>query len=299
MNDGTAPLVSVVIPTYNYGRYLGRALQSVLDQAYTKWEVIVIDNHSTDNTDEVMASYSDSRITYLKIHNNGVIAASRNAGIRVAKGEWIAFLDSDDWWTSNKLSVCVSVANCGADVVYHEFEIIGGGKFFGMKRLIGSWQVRPPIQIDLLTRGNALVTSSVVVRRDILDKLSGFDESSTMVASEDYNLWLKLAGVTERFIFCHDVMGFYSVHDKGMSNKDMSSSAKCATDPFRNILSHSQQKYLDSKIEYLHLRHLYLNGNFVAVKLPLVRRTFNGPWLIRAKSLYMYFVSLLKSGQLR
>ena len=74
MNDTATPLVSVVIPTYNHARYLGRALQSVLDQTYVNWEAIVIDNHSTDNTDEVMASFANTRITYLKIHNNGVIA---------------------------------------------------------------------------------------------------------------------------------------------------------------------------------------------------------------------------------
>ena len=91
MSDALTPLVSIVIPTYNHARYLGRALQSVLDQTYINWEAIIIDNHSTDNTDQLVASFSDSRIIYLKIHNNGVIASSRNAGIREAKGEWIAF----------------------------------------------------------------------------------------------------------------------------------------------------------------------------------------------------------------
>ena len=70
MNDTATPLVSVVIPTYNHARYLGRALQSVLDQTYVNWEAIVIDNHSTDNSDEVTARFIDPRITYLKIHNN-------------------------------------------------------------------------------------------------------------------------------------------------------------------------------------------------------------------------------------
>ena len=106
MKDNTTPLVSVVIPTYNHARYLRRALQSVIDQTYTNWEVIVIDNYSKDSTDGVMASFTDPRIVYLKIHNNGVIAASRNVGIRKAKGDWIAFLDSDDFWTADKLQAC-------------------------------------------------------------------------------------------------------------------------------------------------------------------------------------------------
>ena len=90
------PLVSIVIPTYNHANYLSKALQSVLDQTYKNWEAIVIDNHSTDDTNEVINRYVDPRIKYLKIHNCGVIAKSRNVGIQTAKGEWIAFLDSDD-----------------------------------------------------------------------------------------------------------------------------------------------------------------------------------------------------------
>ena len=119
MNDTVSPLVSVVIPSYNHGRFLGRALQSVLDQTYTKSEVIVIDNHSTDNTDAVMASFADLRITYIKIHNNGIIAASRNIGLRLAKGEWIAFLDSDDYWSRNKLEQCI-LNRSNNDVIYHK-----------------------------------------------------------------------------------------------------------------------------------------------------------------------------------
>lgn len=75
MNAIADPLISVVIPTYNHAHFLGLALQSVLDQTYTRWEVIVVDNHSTENTNEVMRKFTDSRITFLKIHNNGVIAA--------------------------------------------------------------------------------------------------------------------------------------------------------------------------------------------------------------------------------
>ena len=74
----STPLVSVVIPTYNHAHFLGVALESVIDQTYTNWEAIVIDNHSTDDTDAVVRSFKDSRISLLKIHNDGVIAASRS-----------------------------------------------------------------------------------------------------------------------------------------------------------------------------------------------------------------------------
>ncbi len=125
MIEAGSSLVSVVIPTYNHARFLGRALQSVLDQTYTNWEAIVVDNHSQDNTDEVVQRFACGRFTLLKIHNNGVIAASRNMGIRAAKGEWIAFLDSDDWWKPNKLQVCFEHINNNVDLVYHRLKLVG------------------------------------------------------------------------------------------------------------------------------------------------------------------------------
>ena len=99
MNLKSKPFVSVVIPTYNHAKFLGKALESVIYQTYRNWEVIVIDNKSTDGTRQVIENYKDPRIQYFKISNDGIIAKSRNLGINVAKGEWIAFLDSDDWWT--------------------------------------------------------------------------------------------------------------------------------------------------------------------------------------------------------
>ena len=84
-------LISIIIPTFNHGQFLDRALKSIINQTYTNWEVIIVDNHSTDNTTKIVKSFKSSKITYFKIHNNGIIAKSRNAGIYAAKGEWIAF----------------------------------------------------------------------------------------------------------------------------------------------------------------------------------------------------------------
>jgi glycosyltransferase involved in cell wall biosynthesis len=98
------PLVSVVIPSYNHANFIGKAVQSVLDQTYNKYEIIVIDNHSNDGTHEIVASFEKKAIIrMLDINNNGIIAASRNMGISAAQGEWVAFLDSDDSWMPDKL----------------------------------------------------------------------------------------------------------------------------------------------------------------------------------------------------
>ena len=114
------PLVSIVIPTYNHGHLIGRALNSVVNQTFSHWEAIVVDNYSCDDTYEVVSRFYDPRIRYYKFHNNGIIAASRNFGIKVSNGSWIAFLDSDDWWSFNKLEKCVLLATSNIDIVYHD-----------------------------------------------------------------------------------------------------------------------------------------------------------------------------------
>ncbi len=102
MNKG---LVSIIMPSYNTAKYIGESIRSVQNQTYENWELIIIDDCSTDNSDEILKKFSleDSRICYLKNEKNSGAAISRNGGLREAKGKWIAFLDSDDLWDEEKL----------------------------------------------------------------------------------------------------------------------------------------------------------------------------------------------------
>ena len=99
----TYELVSIVTPSYNTGVYIADTINSVLSQTYENWEMIIVDDCSTDNTDIVVAQFTDKRIRYLKNEKNSGAAMSRNYALREAKGKWIAFLDSDDLWTPEKL----------------------------------------------------------------------------------------------------------------------------------------------------------------------------------------------------
>lgn len=96
-------LVSIIMPSYNTGRFIAESIQSVLAQTYTNWELLIVDDSSTDDTDVVVAQFSNSRIRYLKNEKNSGAAVSRNWALREAKGRWIAFLDSDDLWHPEKL----------------------------------------------------------------------------------------------------------------------------------------------------------------------------------------------------
>lgn len=101
-------LVSIIMPSYNTGRFIKESIESVLAQTYQNWELIIVDDCSTDNTDEVVASFQDNRIRFFKNDVNSGAAVSRNRALREAKGKWIAFLDSDDLWLPEKLEKQIS-----------------------------------------------------------------------------------------------------------------------------------------------------------------------------------------------
>ena len=111
--------VSIVIPTYNHEAFLGAALSSVVNQTYTNWEAIVVNNFSTDGTEALVHSFNDPRIKLVNFHNNGIIGAARNQGINLAINPFVAFLDSDDTWLPTKLEKCVAALTNGADLVCH------------------------------------------------------------------------------------------------------------------------------------------------------------------------------------
>lgn len=96
-------LVSVIMPSWNTGMYIAESIRSVIDQTYENWELIIVDDCSTDDTDEIVGTFTDKRIKYLKNEKNSGAALTRNRALREAKGEWIAFLDSDDLWKPEKI----------------------------------------------------------------------------------------------------------------------------------------------------------------------------------------------------
>jgi teichuronic acid biosynthesis glycosyltransferase TuaG len=108
MVDG---LVSIIMPSWNTGRFIAESIQSVLNQTYQDWELLIVDDCSTDNTDEIVAGFNDKRIRYFKNEKNSGAAITRNRAIREARGEWIAFLDSDDLWSPEKLAKQLNFMN--------------------------------------------------------------------------------------------------------------------------------------------------------------------------------------------
>ena len=118
-------LVSIIMPSWNTGNFIAESIQSVINQTYKNWELIIVDDCSTDNTDEVVSFYKDQRIKYLKNEKNSGAAITRNKALREAQGEWIAFLDSDDLWAPEKLEHQINfMKNNGYNLSFTEYEKI-------------------------------------------------------------------------------------------------------------------------------------------------------------------------------
>jgi glycosyltransferase involved in cell wall biosynthesis len=209
-----SPLVSIVIPTYNHAPMLQRALATVVEQTYQNWNAIVVNNFSTDNTLEVVAAFNDPRIQCVNFRNNGVIGASRNEGIALATGKYVAFLDSDDTWFPTKLEKCVEILESGSDLVCHaEYWIDESGK----SRLVAYGPSEAATHHSLIYKGNRISTSATVVRAALLKEVHGFDVSPELISTEDYDLWIRLAAKSDKFAFISEPLGEYHRHDNNVS----------------------------------------------------------------------------------
>jgi glycosyltransferase involved in cell wall biosynthesis len=214
-------LISIILPTFNHAKFLKKAIESVINQSYINWELIIIDNNSTDETFEIVNSYSDPRIIYSKINNDGVIAASRNQGIRLSNGSWIAFLDSDDWWNNNKLSRSVEYINEGKfDLIYHDLFLVNKPNQQSFKRLARSRNLYSPIFEDLLLNGNGISNSSVIVRKDLLEEIGLISCDTNKITWEDYDCWLRISKKTNRFYYIKETLGYYWAAGGNMTNPD-------------------------------------------------------------------------------
>ncbi len=190
------PKVSVIIPTYNRAHFIAEAIQSVLDQTFTDFEIIVVDDGSTDNTKNVVDGFKDPRIKYIYQENRGV-ANARNTSIKASSGEHIAFLDSDDMWLPENLELKVKLLDACPDaaLVSSDYYIFDSDTGATLRRF---WDNRPYRYLLELAEGTrqpvafaTLLTPTVaLVRRHVFDEVGYFDES--LQGSDDWDMWLRI-----------------------------------------------------------------------------------------------------------
>lgn len=204
------PGVSVIVPVHNRASIVGRALESILTQTFRDFEIIVIDDGSADNLRAAVAQFEDSRIRCVSLPHRRGAAAARNAGITVSRGEWIAFLDSDDEWLPQKLERQVAaLEQPGFDAAYSACLRQPGD---------APPEVRPKGSLAggdvldaFLARRHPITPSVVIVRRTALKRAAGFDEA--LPSAEDIDLWLRLASTGCRFAAIQDSLAIK--HDSG------------------------------------------------------------------------------------
>lgn len=233
-------LVSVVITCFNYGKYLRHCIESVLGQTYTDFEIIVVNDGSTDNTEEIMNEYlAHPRIIYIKQQNSGQTVA-KNLGIKQSSGSFVAFLDADDLWCCEKLEKQmalfarkdVAVAFSKARYINEEGEEIQNFKLSGKYLIPRAGKVT-----DFLLFDNFIPFSSAVVRRECLKRVGAFDESLKM--GIDWDLWLRISTGYE-FAFVDEPLLSYRIGHSGQMSKNGEERQRCA-DRIRYNFIHNNQ----------------------------------------------------------
>jgi len=210
--NGDAPHVSVIILTYNRAPVLGRAIKSVFGQSYQDFELIVVDGCSTDNTEEIVKSFEDERIKYIKQGANRGISDARNIGIRSSKGDYIGFLDDDDEWLPNKLEMQVDLLDRLPEdygVVYSGCRTEQDGKIVG--------EYYPAYQGDVyyqMLRQGFIGTSTILIKRSCFRVAGFFDEE--LPSCEDWDMWIRLAK-DYKFEYVPDILAVYHIHGNQMT----------------------------------------------------------------------------------
>ncbi|MEN4044810.1 glycosyltransferase family 2 protein [Sulfurimonas sp. NWX367] len=218
------PLISVIIPIYNAENYLDETIQSVLKQTYEVFELLLINHNSTDKSVSIIEEYQqqDKRIKVVNLNmNKGGPAYPRNEGLKIAKGEYIAFLDSDDVWLPEKLEKQLAfLQNNHADVVHtlayeidEKSELQGN---FDNQKLVNFLKTVISMK-NIIYYINYINLNSVLLKKSAL---VNFEEEKNLIAVEDWQLWIKLIRNEKKIVLLKEKLLNYRVHNASISNRE-------------------------------------------------------------------------------
>ncbi len=212
--------VTVIIPAFNRPQDLTRCLHSLCEQTFKDFEVLVCDDGSTVDLSGVIDTFSKKLlIRYFKSDNFGGPAKPRNLGIKKAVSKYVAFLDSDDWWLPRKLELSVAYIETGLDFVYHPMILSPKSRWaFWKPKIVKTRSLPDGAFVDLLLNGNGIINSSVVMCREIALSQGGFSEDVNLIASEDYEFWLRLAKAGCRMGHISHPLGYYQLSEDSISS---------------------------------------------------------------------------------
>ncbi len=245
------PTISIIVPAYNVGPYIAETLDSALAQTRRDFEVIVVNDGSTDDTEARIAPYRD-RIVYLRHENRGVMA-TRNAGLGAARGAYIALLDGDDLWEPRFLEVLAGMLDADPDlaVAYPNAVFFGSPNFSGRLHQ-DVFPVAEPVSFDRVLRRECYVFGSLVFRRAVIDAVGPFDEGLQGQGAEDFELWLRMLRRGHRFRFSRESLVRYRWRSNSLSNTGVGL-LKCVVSVYEKTLAEydldaAQRAWVESQL---------------------------------------------------
>jgi glycosyltransferase involved in cell wall biosynthesis len=291
------PRVSVIVPTFNRAADVARCLDSLVTQTFRDFEVLVCDDGSTDDTAAIVRGFEARLdVRYHWAENFGGPARPRNNGLRLARGEYVAFLDSDDWWMPAKLETSMRFLERGARFVYHDLYFVTSADQRRFSRRSPTRALAAPVFDSLLTGGNVINNSSVVVATAVMREIGGFNEERQLIAGEDYDAWLRAARVTDAFVRIPETLGYYWLGTGNISNPRRTSI----------ILEDMEKRYAadiarlgtPQWIAYTKARANYLQGKNELARSQLAGIDWRGaPLAVRARGVFLQILLKLRRAE--
>lgn len=250
--------ISVIVNFHNSEKYLSKCIQSILRQNYKNFEIILWDNNSVDKSRKIIDTFSDDRIKYFKHSNKENLYKARNMAIKKATGEFIAFLDSDDWWEQNYLSSReeffknknFDYSYCNSNFFYDSLK---------KSKLYKTYKLPNGKIFNHLVRDYLIIISGVIFRKKIFDKFGLFNEKYNIIG--DYDFFLRIAKSTNAHSNDHPLLN-YRVHDDNFSKLNSQLFYEEYNDWFNRVkhrVNSKNKKYLRIRLEYLEITSLLLN----------------------------------------
>ena len=260
--EKSQPLVTVITPLFNAQDFIGETIESVLDQTYQNWEMIIVDDCSTDNSRDIVKKYEakESRIKLIELEKNfGGPARPRNVGLDISKGDYLAFLDADDVWLKNKLQVQINemLVN-NLDFTSTDSKFIDDNSIDTIinkhKIVIFFKKIKRKATLSDVIKGNFISTSSAIVSKNFISK---FDENKDFIGVEDMYLWMKILNEKNvRYKYIRDKLIKYrvssaSLSERGVNQKQAIKANLCI---LKFILDNQKFEY----IKYFYIRIIKL-----------------------------------------
>lgn len=284
-------LISIIMPAYNAENYISDAINSVIAQTYHNWELIIVDDGSTDNTSQTVKEWlvKDNRIQYY-YQQNGKQGKARNLGISKSKGIYLAFLDADDLWMPEKLNIQIkAIQEKNVDLVFADSYVFNDNETsdISKKMNIPTSVFYDKNALNLFLEWNRIPILTVLVKKDKVINVGSFSEELEIQNVEDYHLWLKLLMTGNLFYALDHTLAKYRVHGNSATSSD-----KLVLDKIPNVFFSLSQLYPQCKKQMkqelkLRFNFIYKNNLFTKSELA-VWINKNTKYLSKSQMRYFY-----------